>query len=216
MQRMQKLPTFIISIVIVFSITSPVIAYVNNAPFMLLDESMVNLSDYQDKSLLIDAMATWCEVCKIEMGHLYDVQQVASDNVTIVTISVSPATDGISDMIKFKEEVEGTLSEARGETIRFNWDFGIDVDEVVIAHFGITTVPTTILLDQDGKVVKKWVGLVETQDMLKEIDENIEYTPPEGNLLLDSLLNNIVFQITIGLFVIAIVYSKLIPKKPVA
>ena len=85
---------------------SPGVAYANDAPFMLLDGSDVKLSDYQGKPLLIDTMATWCEPCKIEMAHLYEVQRVASDNVTVVSISVSPATDGISDMIKFKNDEE--------------------------------------------------------------------------------------------------------------
>lgn len=206
---MKKVYILVFAVIINLSAMPFGVAYTNDAPFLLLDGSDAKLSDNQGKPLLIDAMATWCVPCKIQMAHLYEVQKYASDNVTIVSISVSPATDGISDMIKFKEDEE------KIQGLIFNWDFGIDVDEIIIAKFNVTFIPTLILLDENGEIVKKWVEITEAVDILKEIDENIEYTPPGGNLLLDSLLGNVVFQITVGLFVIAIVYSKLAPKKPV-
>lgn len=204
---MKKVYILVFALIINLSAMPFGVAYANDAPFLLLDDTEAKLSDYQGKPLLIDTMATWCEPCKIEMAHLYEVQRVASDNVTIVSISISPATDGISDMIKFKEDEE------KIQGLLFNWDFGIDVDEIIIAKFNVTVIPTLILLDQDGELIKRWAGVTPTEEILKEIDENIEYTPPGGNLLLDSLLNNMVFQITVGLFVIAIVYFKLVPKK---
>ncbi len=180
-----------------------------NETFTLLNGQTATLSDYEGKGLLIDAMASWCEPCKIEMVHLYDIYQELGDQIEILSISVSPSTDDAQTINDFKSEVE------QDNNLIFTWDFAIDNNLYIQEKYSISTIPTLIYLDSNGTEVKSWVGVVEASEIINTINSN--YTSGESvdnnNILIDSLIKNPAFQLFIGAFVIFIIYSKLVPKK---
>lgn len=196
---------FIFFSLMIFS-SSNASAYSLNLSFTNINGDSSKISDYQGKKLLIDAMATWCEPCKIEMGHLYEVYKYAKEEVNILSVSVSPGTDDLDGIKKFKTDVESDSD------LIFTWDFGLDKNEDFINQFDISFIPTLILLDENGNQLERWEEVTEPQVILEKINSSIEYSGPAFNLG-DNLLQNPLFLIFTSAMILLVIYVKLVPKK---
>jgi peroxiredoxin len=101
--------------------------------------NMVNLADFRGKSILLNFWATWCEACKEEMPsmqRLYDT--LSSQGVEVVAISIDRRNfDRIKEFAK-----------------EYNLTFPIlwDPDQKVRKHYYIMGLPTTYLIDPEGKL----------------------------------------------------------------
>ncbi|MCY3413536.1 MAG: TlpA family protein disulfide reductase [Candidatus Heimdallarchaeota archaeon] len=196
-------------LVIMIMLIAPVQGYTHDYNVKLLDDTQTSLGLLTSKDyLLIDAMATWCEPCKIEMVHLYEVQQNVGDKVDIFSVSVD-LDDSVSGIESFVRGVE------ENNDFDINWTFGFDYKGEITEAFNIGNIPTLILLNAEGELVKSWVGLTETQDIIAEIDPNYSYEE-SGNPVFDALRDNILIQgfvVFFGVFFLAKVLSSIFVKK---
>ena len=113
--------------------------------FMLdaIDGASVGLDDYRGKFVLLNFWATWCAPCRKEMPALDNLhKQLNNTGLEVVGIHVGPSLDGIK---KFLDQVPV--------------EFTILIDQdMVLANWGVMGLPTTYLINPEGRIVYRAVG----------------------------------------------------------
>jgi peroxiredoxin len=116
-----------------------------------LDGELMALADLRGQTVLLNIWATWCPPCREEMPGLEALQrQYADQGLHVIGVSI----DGRN---------------AAGEVRQFLESNGItftilhDADERVTRTFRTMGVPETYLIDRDGRVVKRWIGKIDTE-----------------------------------------------------
>lgn len=122
-----------------------------------IDGKTFSLSDYRGKVVVIDLMATWCGPCVAEMSHLKELYtNYRARGVVIMSIDVDPSE--------------------RNEVIRqFKANYG---DEWIFASgpgvgttYGVLYIPTLYIIDKQGRIAYKNVGLTPYSTLAGEIDK---------------------------------------------
>ncbi|HKM94088.1 MAG TPA: TlpA disulfide reductase family protein [Prolixibacteraceae bacterium] len=114
------------------------------APDFTLDhlgEIAVSLSSLRGKYVLIDFWASWCQPCMMELPNVIE-QYITYKDKGFEIYGVSLDRDG----------------EAWMETIvtkNMDWVNGWDQQGEIATMYGVTGIPTTILLDKEGKILAK-------------------------------------------------------------
>lgn len=105
----------------------------------------VKLSDFKGKTVVLNFWATWCPPCKKEMP---DFNKVAEE--------FSKGTDAKLLCINIGEEkaVATQFLKDNGYTM----DILLDTKSEVATKYGISAIPTTILIDKEGNIVDQIVG----------------------------------------------------------
>lgn len=114
-----------------------------NFDLLDLDGKMVGLQDYSGKIRIIDFWATWCPPCRAEIPHFNSLTQKYPD---VVIIGISLDQGGVQTVKNFAKE--------------FNIQYPILLGniETVQAFGNIQSIPTTFVVDQNGFIIKKYVG----------------------------------------------------------
>lgn len=121
------------------------------------DGSDLKLSDYKGKIVLVDFWATWCPPCRRGIPDLIDIQKKYSEKVVIIGISLDTETK--PDVIPFIKQYGINYPVVYGNM------------EVVQAYGNIQAIPTSFIIDQNGQIVDKHVGLVDKSAYLNKIEE---------------------------------------------
>ena len=133
---------------------------VEQAPAMTLndiDGREVSLSDYEGQVVLLNFWATWCGPCKIEMPWFVEFQRQYKDQgFTVLAVSLD-------------EEFEGVKPFA--EQYKLNFPVLLGNDDVAEDFGGIVALPTTLIIDKQGRIVNRHTGLVSRDDYEAEIKE---------------------------------------------
>lgn len=98
---------------------------------------------------VVNLWASWCGPCKEEMPA---VQRFATANpaVRVVGVAIDDAPDAAREF-------------AREVGVRF--PLGVDSDDGVSNGYGATGLPTTLLLDRQGRLASTWAGPVTEADL---------------------------------------------------
>lgn len=115
------------------------------ASFSLEDTNgnQVNLKDYKGKFVLLNFWATWCAPCRKEMpamSNLHD--EFKGESLEVVGVHVGPSLAGVKKFL---------------EAVPVNFTILIDKD-MSLANWGVQGLPTTFLINPDGKLVYKAIG----------------------------------------------------------
>ena len=111
-----------------------------------MDGEAHTLSDYRGKVVMINFWATWCPPCRREMPSLERLYGKLKDQgFTVIAINQFEDPDLVF-------EFTGRLSLAPTFPILF------DRDSSVAEQFGVKGLPTTYLLDKDGRIRYRAIG----------------------------------------------------------
>lgn len=106
----------------------------------------VRLADYRGKVVLVNFWATWCPPCKAEMPaiqQVYDRHRARGFEVIGIDQGEGPAV------------VEPFVTERN-----FTWTFALDLDGQYSRDLQVLGIPTSYLVDRNGKVVYIWSGIL--------------------------------------------------------
>ena len=126
--------------------------------FSSLEGKTVAMKDLSNKVVIVDFWATWCGPCREEIPHLNELySELKGKGLEIVGISMdTDGTDGVKD---FAHE------------FRIQYPIVMGDERVAESFGGIIGLPTTFIIDRQGRVAKKYIGLPPAADMSRIVKE---------------------------------------------
>ena len=112
-----------------------------------LEGNKVSLSDYRGKVVVLDFWATWCPPCRKGIPDFVEMQQeYGEDKFVVLGINLDRGQD------------VGPMVEEFAKNYNINYPVLYHNQQIVMAYGGIQSIPTTFVVDQNGKVRQGVVG----------------------------------------------------------
>ena len=112
----------------------------------------ISLSEYENKLLILNFWATWCEPCKEEMPSLQNLQK----NTSFKNLKILPINIGQED----KDTIKKFFSDVKINTFEIFYDSDIKLAK----KFSLRGIPTSILINKDGYEFAKIIGSIDFED----------------------------------------------------
>jgi thiol-disulfide isomerase/thioredoxin len=139
----------------------------------LLDGSNLNWESYRGSVVLVGFWTTWCDPCRAEIHHVKKYYELYHDRgFDVVGISLDPSRQAMEDFLEREKLPWVTL-----------YDDNAGGSHPIATYYGVTDIPTVILVDKEGKVVSlqargaqlgrllhAQLGAVEVEDV-REVEE---------------------------------------------
>jgi len=132
------------------------------APAFTIDDfagQAISPANFSGKVVLLSFWATWCPPCHLEIPELIDLQKRYKDQLQIIGISMDDADTPAE--IKHVHDVATEMG--------INYPVLMANQKLVDAYGGVPALPTTFVLNTNGRVVQKHTGLYPTEDFENEI-----------------------------------------------
>ena len=121
------------------------------------------LEDYKGKVVLLNFWATWCMPCRAEMPGMESLwQKYKEQDFVVAAVSVDEGSRG--------------RIETFSKLFDLNFPILLDPESKVSDLYKVSNMPTSFLIDRDGKIISRIVG---TDD----------WTSPEAIQLVEKLLS---------------------------
>jgi len=121
----------------------PIGGMLRDMPMQGLTGKSLLLSDYRGKPLVINVWASYCSPCLAEMGSLERLKQRYSKDVNVIGISIDD----------YPERANAFLNKAN-TTFPHYIDHQLKLENML----GAKTIPLTLLIDEQGRVLQKVRG----------------------------------------------------------
>ena len=125
----------------------------DNVIFLDKNDRKLNIKEFRGNLILLNFWATWCEPCKKEMPSLNRLQVNENlSNLKIFAINISQES---------KKKVDDFFKDLNIE----NFEPYYDAPTTLAKTFSLRGVPTSILLDKDGKEFSRIIGSIDFDDI---------------------------------------------------
>lgn len=113
------------------------------------------------KPLVVNFWASWCTPCRAEMPAFDKVAARMGDKVTII---------GVTD------EDDHAASKKAAKAAGVSYPLLVDTDQVLMSSVGITNLPGTVFVDEDGTIIGRHFGALTEGQLTKEIEKRYGIT----------------------------------------
>jgi thiol-disulfide isomerase/thioredoxin len=115
-----------------------------------LDGKTISFADLRGKVVLVNYWATWCPPCRAEIPDLVKLQEKYRDKLVILGIS---------------EDEDATPQEVRafGTEQKMNYPIVMSTPELSKIFKGVSALPTTFVIDPEGKIRQRHVGMLRAE-----------------------------------------------------
>ena len=126
----------------------------DNVIFLDKNDKKINIKEFNGNLLLLNFWATWCEPCKEEMPSL-DRLQINENlkNLKIFAINISKES---------KKKIDIFFKDLNIE----NFNPYFDSPTTLAKTFSLRGVPTSILIDKNGKEFARIIGSIDFEDKI--------------------------------------------------
>ncbi len=131
------------------------------APEFALKDSegkVMKLSDYKGKVVLLNFWATWCGPCKLEMPWFMEFEKTYKDKGFAV-LGVAMDDEGWDAVKPYLLKNKVTYRIAVGD------------EALATKYGGVESMPTSFVIDKQGRIVATHVGLVSKKDYQDDIEK---------------------------------------------
>jgi thiol-disulfide isomerase/thioredoxin len=116
----------------------------------------VSFSDFRGKVVILDFWATWCMPCRIEIPHFVELQkQYGAKGLAVIGVSLDE--QGPDVVKRFVKQFE------------VNYSIVIGNEKIAEKYGGIVALPTTFVIDRQGRIVSQHIGYDDKEGFEKEI-----------------------------------------------
>ena len=116
----------------------------------------VSVEDFDGSPVLLAGWATWCVPCERELPELdgFVDERLANgaDDLVVVAVNVDDPSIGDDAVTAMLERLDVSLPVWR------------DADGALLTRFDGTSMPFSVLLDDQGDVVRTWIGALDVDD----------------------------------------------------
>ncbi|MEX2459350.1 MAG: TlpA disulfide reductase family protein [Actinomycetota bacterium] len=128
-----------------------------------LDGSMIDSRDFRGKVLVVNFWASWCSPCRQEAPHLQAAWERYRDRgVAVLGVNYR---DDVYAARAYEDEFEITFPSIH------------DPAGTIAFKFGLLGVPTTYVIDRDGRLVYEFVGRIDGDVLDRAIDDALGASP---------------------------------------
>jgi thiol-disulfide isomerase/thioredoxin len=108
------------------------------------DGRIISISEFRGKIVLLNFWASWCFPCIIEMPAMENLhKRLKRRNFVMVAINLQESAEQVKQFFKDNKLTFTTLLDTKG---------------IVGTEFGIRSIPTTFILDKEGRLIGKALG----------------------------------------------------------
>ena len=122
------------------------------------DGSTVNLSDFRGKPVVLNFWASWCGPCRKELPDFDAASQELAGEVQFLMVNMTGGRET-------KEQAEALI---RQEGYSFPVYYDLDQDAAIT--YGVTSLPTTLFLDAEGRGIAQARGTINLEALQRGID----------------------------------------------
>jgi thiol-disulfide isomerase/thioredoxin len=116
-------------------------------PFLLsdIDGKPVSTASWQGKVVIVNFWATWCPPCREEIPILIHLAEKYKDDLVVVGVSLD---DGSPDEVR-----------EFARRVGINYPIVMRSRELLLEYGGVPALPTSFMINKEGRVVQKHEGL---------------------------------------------------------
>jgi peroxiredoxin len=117
-----------------------------------LNGNNVKLSDYRGKGVFLNFWGTWCKPCEREMPYMErQYQKYKDQGVEILAINIAESNIPVRKFV---------------DKYHLSFSIPMDKDREVTKAYGIGPIPTTVLIDEKGNIVRKTSASLSEKDII--------------------------------------------------
>lgn len=118
-----------------------------------LDGQTIRLSDLRGSVVLLNFWAYWCSPCASEMPFIEQVHEEWQEKgLVVISVHVGESAEAAADFVE-----------------EYNLSFPVlmDIDGAVSTQYGVSTIPRTFLIDENGIIQVMMVGAFSSVEMIE-------------------------------------------------
>lgn len=125
--------------------------------FTAFDGQRLAPGDLAGQAVVLNFWASWCAPCRTEMPAFESAYGANRDRgVTFVGLAVQDTPIAARD---FWNE------------LRITYPAGLDAGNEISLRYGVTGLPTTVFISHDGTIARRWLGVLNEQQLMAFVEE---------------------------------------------
>jgi len=149
--------------------SGPTLGSAPNVTFKNLQGGDVALSSMKGKVVLLNFWATWCEPCRSEIPVLIGLQDKYSGK-GFTMLGASMDEDGVKAVDPF---IHTTQFNVGGQQRLMDYPIVLGSDAITDKFGGLLGMPTSYLISRDGKIVKRYIGVVNEAEVVRDVESQL-------------------------------------------
>ncbi|AOZ93987.1 TlpA family protein disulfide reductase [Paenibacillus crassostreae] len=126
-----------------------------------LDGNLYNVGGEQEKAIIVNFWASWCDPCKIEAPDLVRIADTYQNELSIYGVNVTKF-DNKKNAMKFVENYHLTFPVM------------LDIDGTIFDQYRGAAFPTNVLIDKQGVIREIILGAISAEELEKKVKKLIK------------------------------------------